>query len=232
LLEQALSRHPMVAGAGEANFASDAWRQLTGSWSLTGYPENHESISAEQLKQFRDAYLQAVSRFGIAPNKVMVHKGINNHKIAGLLSAAFPGARFIELNRAPLDVAYGCYKQNFEFQHFSFTVDGIASEISLYREDMDWWHQVLSDRLNATTYERLVEGFEEELRRLLAWLGLPWDDACLDFGRFSRVGTASMNQVREGVFTTAVGKYAKYGELFSPFVKALEQRGVNVRSVS
>jgi len=230
LLEQALSRHTMAAGAGEANFASDAWRQLTGSWSLTDCPENHESISTEQLEQFRVAYLQAVSRSGIDPNKVMIHKGINNHKIAGLLAAAFPKARFIELNRAPLDVAYGCYKQNFEFQHFSFTVGGIASEISLYRDDMNWWHQVLSGRLNVTTYERLVENFEEELRRLLVWLELPWDDACLDFGRVSRVGTASMNQVREGVFTTAVGKYDKYGELFSPFVKALEQKGVNVRS--
>ena len=227
LLEQALGRHHATVGAGEAGFASEAWHAVTGNWAIISNPESHEKLDAKGLEKFRGAFLSAVSKAGLDKGKVMIHKGINNHKIAGLLAAAFPKARFVALSRSPLDVAYGCFRQNFEFQPFSFTVEGIASEIATYQRNVQWWQQQLGEtRLYSTRYEALVDDFEGELRALLAWLGLPWDKNCMDFARASRVGTASMNQVREGVFTTAVNKVSDYGDLFSPFAEALKQEGV------
>lgn len=228
LLEQALSRHPLCTGVGEANFASAAWHSLKNSWSLTDSPELHHGISREEISEYREFFLKECSVFGVEPGKVMIHKGINNHKIAGLLASAFPRARFIELRRNPLDVAYGCFKQNFEFQHFSFSMSGIASEMSLYDENMLWWQNQISDRLEKVSYESLIDDFEFELRRILQWLELPWDDACLDFKRASRVGTASVHQVREGLFKTSINRIHEYGSSFDPFVDALSKYGIDV----
>lgn len=228
LLEQALARHPLCCGAAEANFASAAWHRLKNNWSLTDFPELHKGISREEISEYREFFLRECSGFGIEAGKVMIHKGINNHKIAGLLASAFPRARFIELRRNPLDVAYGCFKQNFEFQHFSFSLTGIASEMALFNENMLWWQDQIPDRLEKTSYESLISDFEAELRRILQWLGLPWDDDCLDFQRASRVGTASLNQVREGLFKTAVNRIDQYGSNFDLFVDALAKYGVDV----
>ena len=86
----------------------------------------------------------------------------------------------------------------------------------------------MPDAIRNVTYEALVADFEGQLRGLLEWLGLEWEDACQDFSRKSRVSTASVNQVRQGLFTKGVGRWKKYGDLLAPLQKALEEQGVGL----
>lgn len=226
LLEQALARHSAFWAGGEKNFAGDAWNEVAGSYVLSANPEDHEAITAEQVSQFAERYLEAAREAGWQEGMRMVHKGINCHKFAGLLKAAFPRARFLELRRNPMDVAFGCYRQNFESQPFSYTVEGCAAEIALYQQNMRWWHKQMPESIHRVTYEGLVEDFEGQVHGLLEWLGLEWEDACQDFSRKSRVSTASVNQVRQGLFTKGVGRWKKYGDLLTPLQQALEEQGV------
>lgn len=226
LLEQALARHSAFWAGGEKNFAGDAWNEVTGSYVLSANPEDHETITAEEVARFANRYLESAREAGWQEGMRMVHKGINGHKFAGLLKAAFPRARFLELRRNSMDVAFGCYRQNFESQPFSYTVEGCASEIALYQQNMQWWHEQMPDAIRKVTYEAIVADFEGQLRGLLGWLGLEWEDACQDFSRKSRVSTASVNQVRQGLFTKGVGRWKKYGDLLAPLLKALEEQGV------
>lgn len=229
LLEQALARHSAFWAGGEKNFAGEAWNVVSGSYVLSTNPEDHETITAEKVARFADSYLEAARQAGWQEGMRMVHKGINGHKFAGLLKAAFPKACFLELTRNSMDVAFGCYRQNFESQPFSYTVEGCAAEIALYQQDMKWWYEQMPESIHRVSYEGLVEDFEGQVRELLKWLGLEWEDACQDFSRKSRVSTASVNQVRQGLFTKGVGRWKKYGDLLAPLKNALEEQGVTVR---
>ena len=90
LLEQALARHSAFWAGGEKNFAGDAWNEVTGSYVLSANPEDHETITAEQVVRFANRYLESAREAGWQEGMRMVHKGINGHKFAGLLKAAFP----------------------------------------------------------------------------------------------------------------------------------------------
>lgn len=227
LLEQALARHSRFQAGGEKPFADHAWYELTGGRSvLTTQQEEHRHLDAPLLQKFREAYLGKVEDSGLDVSKLMIHKGISGHKFAGLLKAAFPKARFIELHRDPMDVAFGCYKQDFESQPFAHTFEGCAQEIGLFQDNMRWWREQMGDAIYRVDYKYLVAEFEQCLAGVLDWLGLNWESACLDFSVESRVGTASVSQVRQGLFTEGVGRWKKYGDLLIPLQKVLEEHRV------
>ena len=228
LLEQALARHSAFHGqaAGEANFLGDAWFAMTGKRSSTSHPAVHENMSKEWVVRFADHYRAAIREAGFHDEGWLVHKGINNHKVAGLLKAAFPNARFIDLRRDPMDVAFGCFRQNFETQPFSFTMEGCAMELALFQADIGWWREQMPDAIHQVRYQDLVEDFEGTLRPLLAWLGLEWEEGCLDFKRKSRVLTASVNQVRQGLFKQGVGRWRKYEPWLDELKQAMAAQGV------
>lgn len=228
LLEQAIARHPAFWPGGEKDFAAQAWAGLTGDYNVNGDPLLHDTLDPDTVRRFAESYLEATESAAGTEKNRMIHKGINNYKFAGLLKAAFPQALFIDLRRNPMDVAFGCYRQNFVTQPFSFSFDGCASEVALFQETMDWWYEQMPESIYPIQYEALVEDFEGQLAALLEWLGEGWDPACLDFRRKSRVGTASANQVRKGLFKQGVGRWEKYRESLAPLVKAMEARGVKL----
>lgn len=227
LLEQALARHSQCESGGEKGFADSAWYALTGGRNVTmTAAERHASLTPEEVSKFKKAYLDAMVDVGLNHDKVMIHKGISGHKFAGLLKAAFPSARFIELTRAPIDVAFGCYRQHFESQPFSNTFDGCAAELALFQSNMRWWREQMGEAIYPVAYSELVVDFEGTLRALIQWLGLDWEPQCMDFNAAAQVGTASINQVRQGVFTHGLGRWKKYGDLLLPLQKSLSAHGV------
>ena len=227
LLETALARHVECEAGGERGFADWAWQQETGEGSVTVSDiAAHENVSQAQLLAFRDAYLARVREAGLSTDKVMIHKGINGHKFAGLLMAAFPQARFIELIRDPFDVAFGCYRQNFENQPLTRSFAGCASVVRTFQVNMDWWREQFPERIYRQTYQGLVDDFEGALKALCEWIGLPWDEGCLDFSRAAKVGTASMGQVRGGINRDGLSRYQSYGDLLAELESALAEAGV------
>ncbi|MEP5232061.1 MAG: sulfotransferase [Alloalcanivorax sp.] len=227
LLETALARHADCEAGGERGFADWAWHEVTGEKGVAASDiVAHENLSQKQLLAFRDTYLAWVCEAGLSTKKVMIHKGINGHKFAGLLKAAFPQARFIELVRDPFDVAFGCYRQNFESQPLTRTFAGCASVVRSFQENMDWWREQFPCSLYRQTYQGLVDDFEGSLRALCEWIGLPWDEGCLDFNRVAKIGTASMGQVRGGINRDGLSRYQSYGSLLQDLDLALHEAGV------
>ena len=227
LLEQALARHSNFQAGGERDFAEEAWQALYGLESSLGDPACHEKLEPGTVQEFKRQYQLVMKEAGLDPHRPMVHKGINGHKFAGLLAVTFPRASFVELRRDPLDVAFGCYRKNFANQPFSRTFEGCAGELALFQENMRWWRAQMGPRVYGLDYEALVSSFEEELGRLLAWLGLAWEDACLDFSRAGVVATASSQQVREGLSRQGVGRARRYEKHLAPLHQALREAGVS-----
>src|SRR5690606_6997286 len=157
-------------------------------------------------------------------------KAITLYRYLGLLRAALPASRIIIMHRHPLDLAIGQYKQLFATgQQFTYRADWIADALAGFYRMLAFWEEWGVEMLHVS-YEGLVHEQEAVTRRVLAFAGLPWDDACLHYHKSQRaVITASAVQVREGLVTRAAGRWQRYGELLDPFRKAMAEAGSDIR---
>lgn len=191
LVEQIAASHPAVFGAGELDAIADL------------EPED----AAAHL-----ARLQA-----LAPGAArVVDKTPGNFMHLGAIARMFPGARVIHCRRDARDTALSCFQQNFAAGHaWTASFAGIARYHTAYLRLMAHWREVLPLPLLEIAYEDLVADPEGQSRRLVEFLGLPWDPACLDFHKTDRlVRTASAAQVRQPVHKGSVGRWKAY----APFV--------------
>ena len=127
-----------------------------------------------------------------------------------------------------MDVAFGCYRQNFASQLFSFSMDGCAREVALFYDNMAFWYsQLPAQEFLPLHYEMLVSNFEPQVKELLAYCSLSWDPRCLEFhSAKGKVSTASINQVNQGLFTQGVARWKKYEAYLGPMVDALRSQGL------
>lgn len=142
----------------------------------------------------------------------------------------FPGARVIHCTRHPLDTAVSCYFQDFlgEGLAWSYDLDHIGNYYAQYRRLMDHWRSVLTLRVMDLRYESLTEDPERLTRELIAFLGLDWDPACLEFYRQPRVvNTASYAQVRAPVYTRSVNRHENYAQLLESVTAILKKAGIS-----
>ncbi|HME38056.1 MAG TPA: sulfotransferase, partial [Steroidobacteraceae bacterium] len=214
LTEQILASHPQVHGAGELLywiFAADAERAAT--------PERRAATIAELGR----AYLEGLSTQAPDAARVVDKLPVNFRHI-GLIHAALPGARFIHLDRNPLDTCLSIYFQGFSAAHpYATDFGDLAHYYQEYRRLMAHWRAVLPPQtLLEVRYEDLVDDAEGWSRRMLAHIGLPWDARCLEFHRTDRpVLTASNWQVRQPISRASVGRWRRYERFIGPLRKAL-----------
>src|SRR5262249_39776005 len=132
----------------------------------------------------------------------VVDKMPDNFINLGWLTVALPRARFVHARRDVRDVALSCWITNFRNMPCVNDLSLIAGRIVDYRRMMDHWRKVLPVPVLEVDYERLVSDLEGECRRLVDWLGLEWDPACLHYYRTERlVKTASVTQVRQPIYS-------------------------------
>jgi hypothetical protein len=144
-----------------------------------------------------------------------------NYLALGLLASLFPRAKLIHCRRDLRDVAVSCWMTHFEEIRWANDPRHIASRFHEYRRLMEHWRKVLPTPLLEVDYEETVADLEGVARKLVAWCGLAWEPACLEFQQAKRpVRTASAVQVRQPVFTTSVGRWKHYqhalASLFGP----------------
>ena len=207
LVEQILSSHADVAGGGELALVGEEAAHLS---MAADYPRRRPDAAA--LQRFAGRYLGHLD--GIGPGKRHVtDKKPTNFLHLGLIALAFPNARVIHCRRDRRDVELSCYFQNFvgPGQAFSYDLESLAHFHEAYLRIMAHWRGVLPLRMTEIDYEALVADQETETRRLLAFLELGWDPACLDFHRNRRpVVTASHAQVRRPIYRGSVGRWRNY----------------------
>jgi hypothetical protein len=223
LIEQILASHPAVHGAGELMTLPYILGEVVGGNSFEELLSDDEAGGA-LLHEIGRRYLDRVTP--LAPDsKRIVDKMPTNFQLAGLIPLALPGARIIHCRRDPVDTCLSCYSHSFQ-GGLNFTYD--LRELGLYYRAYDaltaHWRAVLPpERYTEVQYESVVEDVEAEARRLIAFCGLDWDDACLDFHRSARpVQTASVEQVRQPIYKSSVRRWEKYASYLQPLLKALK----------
>lgn len=162
--------------------------------------------------------------------KHFVDKMPVNYLYAPLIARALPHAKFIHVTRGPMDSCFSSFKQLFAdaYPH-SYDLEEMARHHVRYHNLMAHWRGVLGEQMLEVSYEDTVHNLEDNARRLIAFLGLDWQDACLAFHtQKSAVSTASAVQVREPAHTRSVGRWQRYEEALQPVAKILTAAGLSL----
>ncbi|TMV57899.1 sulfotransferase, partial [Thioclava sp. BHET1] len=178
-----------------------------------------------RLMAFRQAYLERIARRAEGCRYV-IDKLPENFKYCGLIAEAFPEARIIHLHRDARAVCWSNYRQYFTVRGLGYCYD-MADTVAyhaLYRGLMASWTQSYPERIHDLDYEALTEAQEPVTRRLLAALGLPWEDQCLHPEQNARaVLTASSRQVRQGVYRGSSAKWRDFQPFIGPLLEGLNE---------
>lgn len=206
LVEQILAAHPSIRAGGELDFLP--WLAAR---RLAPYPQRLESISADELRQVADEYLAQV-RMIFPDEENVTDKRPDNFLHVGLIRAMFPAARIVVTKRELRDNCLSIYFQQLG-GNLRYATD-LANIAHYYRQQerlMAHWQAVLGENVFSVDYDELVRNPEPILRKLIEFLGLPWDERCLDFQRSeSLVKTASVWQVREPLHKRSSGRWQNY----------------------
>jgi len=217
LIEQILASHRDVQGAGELRAAE---RLVDG---LGDYPTAMTRLISADLARLGASYLGAIRPLSGGRAHV-VDKMPANFLHAGLIHLMLPNARIVHCRRDPVDTCLSCYTKLFSAeQAFAYDLAELGQFHKAYQVLMDHWRAVLPrDRFIEVDYEAVVADLEDEARRLTDFLGLPWDDACLDFHKTVRpVRTASVNQVRLPIYRSSAGRWKAHAAHLGPLLVAL-----------
>ena len=203
LVEQIVSSHSEVTGAGELDFA-----RRFGAGIATGmYDSNDKSILDFRQKYLRE--LQQVSE----GNLLITDKMPQNFRYIGLLAAALPEAKIIHVERSPAAVCWANYKQYFTSSSigYCYAIDDVLIYHKLYKDLMHFWTEKLGEKVYNLNYETLTVNQESETRKLLEYLGLEWDEACLSPQNNTRsITTLSSAQVRQKVYQGSSEQWKNY----------------------
>ena len=218
LAEQILASHPAVFGAGEVRFWDDAYSALLqsagGADALPG-----------QLSGLASDYLARISAIACGRPR-LIDKMPANFLYLGLIHAAFPRARIVHMQRHPLDTCLSIYFQNFfNMSPYANDFGNLAHYYEEYLRTMAHWRAVLpATALLEVPYEELLQDQEGWTRRMLDFVGLPWDPKCLDFHETERVViTASRWQVRQRLNSSSAGRWRRYARHLGPLEYLVER---------
>lgn len=213
LVEQIAASHSGVFGAGELRSIGEAAAALGAVESWT--PSLVRKVADTQLDRLR-------ALDGTAER--IVDKLPDNIFLLGVIAALFPAARVVFCRRDPRDIGLSCYFQKFSAGSLTFSYDlaDCGRRIRETERLARHWHRVLPLRWLDVEYEALIADPETESRRLIDFLGLDWQPACLDFHRTDRiVQTASSWQVRQPLYSRSVGRWRAYVNHLTPLLDAL-----------
>jgi tetratricopeptide (TPR) repeat protein len=217
LIEQILGSHPFVSAAGEL-------KRLQGLVdALPNYPACVTDLSAADLKRLGEAYLAYVMPLA-AGRRHVVDKMPSNFLLCGMIRLVVPDARIIHSRRDAVDTCLSCYTKLFAGeQAFTYDQTELGRFHRSYQALMAHWRAILpASHFLEVDYEIVIDDLEGEARRMLEFLGLPWDERVLRFHETERpVRTASLNQVREPIYRASVGRWKKHATQLKPLLAAL-----------
>jgi hypothetical protein len=219
LVEQIITSHHAVHGAGELyNLANSISPILEDHLN-----QNTNTLLEKDFLTIRHQYLDSLSSFKV-PENVITDKMPLNFRNIGFILSAFPEAKVIHLKRDARATCWSIYKHYFNATEsgWAYNLGDLAKFYSLYKELMDFWHQLVPGKIYDVCYEDLTTNQEEEIRKLLEYCELDWDEKCLSFHKNKRaVKTASSIQVREKMYQGSSEVWKKHEAYLKPLIKAL-----------
>jgi len=226
LLEQILASHSQVDGTMELHNILDLAKRLRGRDNENDenprYPQIITELDNSYFERFGDQFMQDTQVYReSAP--FFTDKMPNNFFHIGLIKLILPNAKIIDARRHPMACCFSGFKQLFgEGQEFSYGLADIGNYYRQYVTLMDHWDQVLPDFVLRVQHEDVVEDLETQVRRILDFCGLPFEEACLDFHKTERsVRTPSAEQVRQPIYKTGLDQWRNFEEHLQPLIDAL-----------
>lgn len=225
LVEQIISSHPKVFGAGEISFFLQFEKTLAFEKVPFTYPEYMEWFDWQTASVVANSYLKLIENLSGQDGRYLhvTDKMPNNFLYLGLLYAIFPNARFIHCQRNPLDNCLSLFFQKFTGSHlYSYNLEELGRYYVEYRRLMAHWDEVLPNVVYHVRYEDLVSRQEDLSRQIIAFCGLDWDTKCLYFHKNDRpVFTSSNWQVRQSIYKSSVERWKNYEKFLNPLKKIL-----------
>jgi len=222
LIEQILASHSAVEGTMELPDLISITRDLRGSRGST-YHEVLARLGADELRKLGERYVTRTRVHRKLGRQFFIDKMPNNFAHVGLIHLILPNAKIIDARRHPLACCFSGFKQHFAHgQNFTYGLDNIGRYYRDYVELMAHFDTALPGRVHRVIYEQIVANTEHEVRRLLDYCGLPFEEACLRFFENERpVRTASSEQVRQPIYTSGVDHWQHYESWLDPLKHAL-----------
>jgi tetratricopeptide (TPR) repeat protein len=226
LIEQILASHPLVEGTMELPEIIAITRTLReGATSRApgAYHETLARMNRDQLRALGEQYIERTRIHRKLGRAFFIDKMPNNFAHVGLIQLVLPNAKIIDARRHPLACCFSGFRQHFaRGQDFSYSLADLGRYYRDYVELMAHFDAVLPGRVHRLIYERLVDDTEAEVRRLLDYCGLPFDDACLRFFDNERpVRTASSEQVRQPIYRDGIDQWRRFEPWLDPLKNAL-----------
>lgn len=225
LVEQILSSHSQVDGTLELPnilSLSHRLRRMGRGEDKKPYPENLADLSRAECTQYGVEFIRdtRIHRQG-AP--YFIDKMPNNFRHIGLIKLILPNAKVIDARRNPMACCFSGYKQLFaEGQEFTYSLEDIGQYYRDYVQLMDHWDEVLPGFVLRVTNEDIVGDLEAQVRRMLAFCDLPFEEACLEFHRTKRnIRTPSSEQVRQPVNRSGLDYWRNYEPWLGPLKNML-----------
>lgn len=222
LTETIIASHPDVHGAGELPDLLHIIGQPLGKPPL-GYPLSIGNLTKDDLARMADQYLRQI-RTRAPDARHITDKMPANFLGVGMIHLMLPNAKVVHVRRNPIDTCVSAFTRLFnKSQHQSYDLRELGRYYRDYLAIMAHWREVLpAGSFYEIQYEDLVANQEEESRKLLAFCGLEWNDACLDPHKTERtVKTASVTQVRQPVYKTSVERWRVYEKYLGPLLEEL-----------
>lgn len=226
LIEQILSSHSQIEGTMELpdimSYTKVLYRHRSNRNDKTYYPALAE-MSAVQASQYGQSYLSSTQVHRKVNKPYFIDKMPNNYAHVALIQLILPNARIIDARRHPLACCFSNFKQHYaRGQNFSYSLEDVGRYYRDYVELMAHFDTVLPGRIHRVHYEDVVDNTEVEVRKLLDYCGLPFEENCLRFYENDRpVRTASSEQVRQPIYKEGVDHWRHFEPWLDPLKKAL-----------
>ncbi len=226
LLEQILASHSQVEGTMELPNILALSHRLDHRKMRSEepeYPANLDELTADELTEFGAAFIRDTRIYRKQGTPFFIDKMPNNFRHIGLIHMILPNAKIIDARREAMSCCFSGFKQLFaEGQEFTYGLEEIGRYYSDYVKLMDHWDTVLPGKILRVRYEEVVADLETQVRRLLDFCGLPFEEACVNFHETERaVRTASSEQVRQPIFKSGVDQWENFSPYLDPLRKIL-----------
>ena len=225
LLEQILASHSQVEGTAELPYIAKVQLSLNKNRADgVNYPEAVRELREQNFKSLGQDYIDAAEIHRTEGTPRFIDKMPNNFPSVGLIHLILPNAKIIDARRYPLDSCLSNFRQLYgKGQPFTYDLSDIGEYFIEYQRLMDHWHEVLPGKVLTVQYEDVVTDLENQVRRLLDYCELPWEDACLDFHKTDRsVRTASSEQVRQPIYTKSIHFWRNHEKNLGELIEVLE----------
>ncbi len=221
LTHQILASHSKVHGIGEMEILNKFMRKNINNENFSSIFKNYAAKNDKNIKSFNNDYFSRISFVKTSKN-IILDKSPLNFQWLGFIKILFPNSKIIHCSRNLKDTALSIYKNAFNINSivWSNDQDDLAKYIEIYLDLMKFWQEKLPNFIYDINYEKLTENKEDEIKKLIKFCELDWEEDCLNFNKKGPpIKTVSITQARKPIYKTSVNLYEKYKDHLNIFDK-------------